>query len=119
MSCRQNTSDLVESESPDGPGPFQATGAGAPCTKSALSLSGFPRGILHRPRSPRQHPATNSTSSVCTQKSHDNIINLPQCFNMLIIISNYPTIHLDSAVQCPKPAINRRNIDAGNVFSVL
>lgn len=57
--------------------------------------------------------------SVLTQKSHDNIINLPQCFNILIIISNYPTIHLDSAVQCPKPAINRRNIDAGYVFSVL
>lgn len=29
MSCRQNTSDLVERESPDSPGPLQATGAGA------------------------------------------------------------------------------------------
>lgn len=57
MSCRQNTSDLVESESPDGAGPFQATGAGRRCTKSALSLSGTPRGLLHGPRSPRQHPA--------------------------------------------------------------
>lgn len=29
--------------------------------------------------------------SVLTQKSHDNIINLPSSFNILIIISNYST----------------------------
>lgn len=94
MSCRQNTSDLVERESPDGPGPLQATGAGAPQHKER-SVS-----VRSLQRTPAWGLLTSTTSRyeqhfIClylTQKSHDNIINLTSSFNMLIIISNYSTM---------------------------
>lgn len=55
MSCRQNTSALVESESPDGPSPFQATGAGAPPHKERSVSVRIP------PRSPARALLTSTT----------------------------------------------------------
>lgn len=55
------------------PARFRPPGQGLGRTKSALSLSGFPRGRLHGPCSPRQHPASNSTSSVCSH-SHRKVM---------------------------------------------
>lgn len=55
MSCRQNTSALVESESPDGPSPFQATGAGAPQHKECSVSVRIP------PRTPARALLTSTT----------------------------------------------------------
>lgn len=67
MSCRQNTSDLEKSKSPDGAGPFQATGAGAPLHKGrSVSVRNPPRTPARALLSSTTPSPTNNTSSVCT-----------------------------------------------------
>lgn len=83
MSCRQNTSDLVESESPDGPGPFQATGAGAPLHKERSVSVRIP------PRNPAQAPLTSTTPgyeqhSICLYSLRKVMIILLTYFSALI-----------------------------------
>lgn len=84
MSCRQNTSDLVESESPDGPGPFQATGAGAPQHKECSVSVRIPPRSPPRVCSPPQHtPLTALHLCLHTFHNQDNVINSYASFNSM------------------------------------
>lgn len=73
---------------------FRPPGPGHCSTKSALSLSGTPKGLLHRPCSPQQHQATKSTSTVCAQlKKVNNILHI-QTLNCGKCLNDLTGLHL-------------------------
>lgn len=109
MSCDQwavdRTLQTKWKESPlTDPVRFRPPGQGHCSTKSALSLSNTPRGLLHGPCSPQQHQATKSTSSVCSHLKkvnnvhHAQTLNCGKCLNDLtglhLAITLFPTFQL-------------------------
>lgn len=85
MSCDQwavdRTLQTKWKESPQtDPVGFRPPGQGHHSTKSTLSLSATPRGLLHGPCSPQQHQATKSTSPICIWEKVNNTHSI-QTFN--------------------------------------
>lgn len=82
---------------------FRPPGQGHCSTKSSLSMSDTPRGLLHGPCSPQQHQATKSTSSVCTHLKKVNNVHRAQTLNCGKCLNDLTGLHLAITLPPPPP----------------